>query len=181
MISPIFGANLRHNLFQTSAKILAISIEVTVILSWSGIQQGIGINPSILRLNFGIYVSILLIFAFGVSFLFVTIERYSEVSEMTQEIGILQVLGASTGYLLRLLFQETMLVTLLGTIAGIIMTYGAKWFVAIVFPKYLTLEIVYTWWPIAGAISAAGPSFGAAMALRRSMKVGVIQALDAEE
>lgn len=181
MISPIVRENLRYNSLQTWTKILAIGIEITIILSVVGIRQGIGENPSLARLILGNYLSILLLFAFGVSFLFVTIGRYSEVSEMTQEIGILRVLGASTGYLLRLLCQETLLVTLLGTIAGIMMTYGAKWFVAIAFPKYLTLEIVYRWWPIASAISAAGPLFGATVALRGSVRQGEIQALGAEE
>jgi putative ABC transport system permease protein len=145
------------------------------------IQRGIGLNPSIVRLNFGIYVSILLLFAFAVSLFFVTVSRYSEVLEMAQEIGILRVLGASEGYLLGLLCQETLLLTALGTIAGIMMTYGMKWFVGVEFSKYLTLETVYEWWPIAGAISAASSLSGAALALRRSIRNGVIQALSADE
>jgi len=168
-------------LLHTSVKVFAVSIEVTIILSWAGIQHGIGPNPSIVRLNFGIFVSILLMFAFAVSFLFLAIARYSEVLEMAQEIGILRVLGASVGCILGLLYQETLLVTTLGSIAGITMTYGAKWFVAIAFPEYLNLETVYKWWPMAAAISAAGPLSGAALALRQSVRHGIIQALSSEE
>jgi predicted lysophospholipase L1 biosynthesis ABC-type transport system permease subunit len=181
VVSPIVRENLRHNLAHTSAKILAIAIEVTIVLSLVGIRQGIGMHPSMSRLIVCTYASALLLFAFMVSFFFMTIGRYSEVSEMTREIGILRVLGASTGYLLKLLYQETLLLTVLGMIAGIIMTYGARWFVAKVFPKLLTLETVYAWWPIAGAISAAGPLFGAAMALRGAVRQGVVEALGAEE
>lgn len=180
MISPIVRDNLRRNLLQTFANVAAMSIEVAIILSWVGIREGVRLNPTIVRLNFGLYVSWLLLFAFAISFLFVAIARYSEVSEMTQELGILRVLGASAGYILGLLYQETLLVTALGTIAGISMTFGAKWFVASEFSKYLTLKTVYTWWPIAAAISAAGPVFSAALALPKSVKRGVVEALSPE-
>ncbi len=181
MINSIVRENLRGNVLHTCAKVFAVSVEVTIVLSWAGIHHGIGSNPSAVRLNFGIYVSILLLFVFAVSFLFITIGRYSEVQEMTHEIGILRVLGASKGYILGLLYQETLLIALLGTIAGIIMTFGAKWLVAIAFPKYLTLDTVYKWWPIAGAISAAGPLSGATFALQGSVRRGLLHALSPEE
>lgn len=181
MINPIARERLRRNLLQTSVKVLAIGIEVTIILSWAGIHHGIGPNPSVIRLIFAFYVSILLLFALLVSFLLVAIGRYSEVLEMNQEIGILRVLGASGGYILGLLYQETLLVTVLGTIAGIIMTFGAKWFVAIAFPKFMTLDTMYKWWPIAGAISASGSLLGTSFALTRSVTQGLIHALSPEE
>jgi predicted lysophospholipase L1 biosynthesis ABC-type transport system permease subunit len=181
VISSIVRESVRQSLLHAWVKVLATSIEITIILSWVGIRRGVGLNPSIVRLNFGIFVSILLMFAFAVSFVFVAIARYSEVIEMTQDIGILRVLGASAGYILGILYQETLLVTILGTIAGIIMTYGAKWFVAVAFPEYLTLATMYTWWPMAAAISAAGPLSGAALALPQSVRQGVIQAISAEE
>jgi predicted lysophospholipase L1 biosynthesis ABC-type transport system permease subunit len=181
VISAIVRKNLLRNVLQTSVKVLGISIEVTIILSFVGIQHGMGLNPTIVRLNFGIYVSVLLLFAFAVSFIFVAIGRYVEVIEMTQEIGILRILGASMVYLLGILYQETFLVTILGTTAGIIMTYGAEWVVARAFSDYLTLETVYRWWPIAGTISAVGPLLGAAFALRKSVTQGVLQALSPEE
>ena len=180
VISTIVRENLLRNVHQTSVKVLGTSIEVTIILSLVGIQRGMGLNPTIMRLNFGIYVSILLMFALVVSFLFVGFGRYVEVLEMTQEIGILRILGASMGYLLGLLCQEIFLVAIAGTIAGIIMTYGAAWVVAIAFSDYLVLETVYRWWPIAGTISAVGPFLGAAFALRKSVTQGVLQALSPE-
>ena len=180
MINRIVSENIRRNSLQTLAKVFAISIEVTIILTWAGIQHGMGPHPDPVRLNIGIYASVLLLFAFAVSFIFVTVARYSEVLEMSQEVGILSVLGASTGYILNLLFQETLVVTLLGTIAGIVMTYGAQGFIVYAFSDCLTLDMVYKWWPMAGAISAAGPLSGEIFALRRSVRLGVIQALSAE-
>lgn len=181
MIVQMVIENLRCNLLQTSVKILAIGIEVSIILTLVGIQRGMGTHPSLARLNFGIYVSILLLFAFAVSFIFATIGQYSEVLERTQEIGILRVLGASSAYILNLLSQETLIVTLLGTLVGIGIAYGAKWLIAFAFSDYLTFATVYKWWPLAYAISSVGPLSGAVFALRRSLKHGVIQALSPEE
>jgi ABC-type antimicrobial peptide transport system permease subunit len=181
VISAIIRESLLRNVLQTSVKVLGSSIEVTIILSFVGIQHGMGLNPPIVRLNFGIYVSILLLFAFAVSFIFVAVGRYVEVIEMNREIGILRILGASMVYLLGILYQETLLVTILGTTAGIIMTYGAEWVVAMAFSDYLTLETAYRWWPIAGTISAIDPLSGAAFALRKSVTQGVLQALSGEE
>jgi cell division protein FtsX len=181
LIDSLVQQNLRRNPLHTAAKVFAIGIEVTIILSCVGVYRGIGPNPSIVRLNFGIYVSILLLFVFAVSFLFVAIGRYSEVQEMTHKIGILRVLGASRIYILGLLYKETLLITLLGATAGIAMTFGVKWVVSIVFPDYLTLDIVYVGWPIAAAISAAGPLGGATFVLNGSVKRGLIHALLPEE
>jgi FtsX-like permease family len=181
VIHPLVRENLSRNVSHTSAKVFASGIEVTIILSAVGIHHGIGASPNIARLNFGLYGSILLLFVFAVSFLFVTIGRYSEVQEMTHEIGILRVLGASKGYILGLLYQETLLITLLGTVAGIVMTFAAKWVVASEFPDFLTLDTVYAWWPIAGAIAAAGPSLGATFALQGVVRRGLTHALSPED
>jgi hypothetical protein len=181
VIHPLVRENLSRNVLHTSAKVFAIGIEVTIILSAVGIHHGIGASPSIARLNFGLYASILLLFVFAVSFLFVTIGRYSEVQEMTHEIGILSVLGASKGYILGLLYQETLVITLLGTVAGIVMTFVARWVAVIVFPDFLTLDTVYAWWPISGAISAAGPLLGASFALQGVVRRGLVHALSPED
>jgi predicted lysophospholipase L1 biosynthesis ABC-type transport system permease subunit len=180
VISPFVRAHLRQNLLHSCVKIFAVTLEVCILLTWVGVRRGIGLNPSIQRLNFGIFVCVLLLFAFAVCSIFLSIGRYSEVLEMTQEIGVLRILGASTGFILNLLYQETMMVTIVGTGAGIAMTFGAQRFVAIVFARYLTLETAYDWWPIVAVISSVGPAVGAALALPRSMKQGVKDALSAE-
>ncbi len=181
VIHPLVRENLRRNMLHTSLKVFALGIEVAIILSCVGIHHGIGPNPSIARLNFGLFVSLLLLFVFAVSFIFVTIGRYSDVQELTHQIGILRVLGASKPYILGLLYQETLLISLLGTIAGIVMTVAARPVVAIVFPDYLTLDIVAIWWPIAAAIAAAGPLAGATFALNGSARRGLAEALSPEE
>ena len=181
MIDPFVLGHLRENPLHASAKAFATALEVSLLLACVGINRGIGPNPSIQRLNFGIFVCILLLFAFAVSFLFLTVARYSEVLEMNQEIGVLRVLGASTGFMLELLYEDTLVIAILGTGAGIVFTFGVLWFVSVEFPEYLTLLTAYDWWAIALAVSLIGPFLGAALALPRATKQGMKEALSAEE
>ena len=61
-----------------------------------------------------------------IGFLFVFLSMYTAVLERTREIGILKALGASPGYILGMLFRETILLAIGGAIAGILMTYGTR-------------------------------------------------------
>ncbi|HET9307652.1 MAG TPA: ABC transporter permease [Candidatus Sulfotelmatobacter sp.] len=57
-----------------------------------------------------------------VGFIVVTMAMYTAVLERTREIGILKALGASSAYILNLLFRETLLIAILGSFLGIVMT-----------------------------------------------------------
>lgn len=180
MISRIAREHFRREPLHACVKVFATALEISILLSWVGIHRGIGASPGIHRLYFGMFVGWLLMFAFAVSFLFVSIARYAEVVEAAQEIGVLRVLGASTGYLIDLLYQDTLVITVLGTMGGIAITFAAQWLVALLFPDLMTLEPAIDWWPIAAAISATGPFAGAALALPRSIENGVKEALSGE-
>ena len=52
---------------------------------------------------------------------------YTAVLERTREVGILKAVGASPGFILDLLVRETSLLSILGTIVGILLTYGSQW------------------------------------------------------
>jgi len=99
------------------------------------------------------------------------------VLERTREIGILKALGASSAYILNLLFRETLLIAILGSVLGIVMTDGSKWLMMHAAPASLTQEIVYSWWPIASGISVIGALLGAILPAWKAVKQDVIQAL----
>jgi putative ABC transport system permease protein len=103
----------------------------------------------------------LLWFVFGLSFLIATVGRYVAVSKRAQDIGILRFMGASSSYILNLLFQETLLIVVPGTIVGIAMAYGTRWLIAFALSDFMVQETVYKWWPMAGAISGVGALLGA--------------------
>ena len=56
------------------------------------------------------FIGVVIGMAVTVGFIVVTMAMYTAVLERTREIGILKALGASSGYILNLLFRETLLV-----------------------------------------------------------------------
>jgi putative ABC transport system permease protein len=123
------------------------------------------------------FIGVVIGIAVIVGFLVVSMAMHTAVLERTREIGILKALGASSGYILNLLLRETLLIAIIGTVVGIIMTYGTQWLMMHAVPATLTQETVYEWWPIAGAISAVGALLGAIFPGSKAMKQDVIQAL----
>ena len=105
---------------------------------------------------------------------------YTAVLERTREIGILKALGASSGYILNLLTRETLLIAIIGSVLGIIMTYAKKWLMMHAVPASLTQETIYSWWPMAAGISVIGALLGAIFPAWKTVKQDVIQALSYE-
>ena len=133
-------------------------------------------SVGLLRNFIGVVIGIAVI----VGFIVVLMAMYTAVLERTREIGMLKALGASSGYILDLLFRETLAVAIVGTGLGIAMTYGTQWLMMHVGPGSLTQETVYKWWPIAGAISITGALLGAIFPGWKAVKQDVIQALSYE-
>jgi putative ABC transport system permease protein len=130
-------------------------------------------SVGLLRNFIGVVIGIAVI----VGFIVVSMAMYTAVLERTREIRILKALGASSGYILNLLFRETLLIAIIGTVVGIIMTYGTQWLMLHAVPASLTQESVYKWWPIVGAISVVGALLGAIFPGWKAVKQDVIQAL----
>jgi putative ABC transport system permease protein len=133
-------------------------------------------SVGLLRNFIGVVIGIAVI----VGFIIVTLAMYTAVLERTREIGILKALGASSGYILNLLFRETLLIAIIGTIVGIIMTYGTQWLMMHAVPASLTQETVYQWWPITGMISVIGAVLGTIFPGWKAVRQDVIQALSYE-
>jgi len=130
-------------------------------------------SVGLLRDFIGVVIGIALI----VGFIVVTMAMYTAVLERTREIGILKALGASSGYILNLLFRETLLIAILGSVLGIVMTGGSKWLMMHAAPASLTQETVYGWWPIASGVSVIGALLGAVLPAWKAVKQDVVQAL----
>ena len=112
-----------------------------------------------------------------VGFLVVLLTMYTAVLERTREIGILKALGASPGYVLGILMREAILLAVIGTIAGIVMTFGTQWLMHVFAPAMLTQVMVPDWWPIAGLISLAGAVLGALYPGVKAARQDAIEAL----
>jgi putative ABC transport system permease protein len=133
-------------------------------------------SVGLLRNFIGVVIGIAVI----VGFIVVSMAMYTAVLERTREIGILKSLGASSAYIFSLLLRETLLIAIIGSVFGIIMTYGTQWLMMHAVPASLTQESVYVWWPVVGAISVVGALLGAILPGWKAVKQDVIQALSYE-
>ena len=115
-----------------------------------------------------------------VGFIVVFMAMYTAVLERTREIGILKAVGAGSGYILNMLFRETILLAVIGTAVGILMTYGTQWLMLHAVPASLVQETVYKWWPIAGAIAITGALIGTVVPATRAVKQDATEALSYE-
>jgi putative ABC transport system permease protein len=111
-----------------------------------------------------------------IGFLVVFLSMYTAVLERTREIGILKALGASPGYILNMLLRETVLLSIAGSIAGFLLTYGARAAMHVFVPTMPT-EIVYSWWPWAAALALIGSLLGAVYPGLKAAKQDAIEAL----
>jgi putative ABC transport system permease protein len=133
-------------------------------------------SVGLLRNFIGVVIGVSVI----VGFIVVFMSMYTAVLERTREIGILKAVGASTSLILNLLVRETLLLSVLGTIAGILLTYGTQWIMQHVAPSSLTQETVYQWWPIAGGIAIVGSLLGVIVPAIRAIRQDAIEALSYE-
>ncbi len=126
------------------------------------------------------FIGVIIGLSIVVGFLVVFLSMYTAVLERTREIGILKALGASPAYVLNVIFRETVLLAMVGAVAGIILTYGSRWLIMTLVPASLTQKIVPGWWPIAGAIAVVGALFGAIYPAWRAAGQDAIEALSYE-
>ncbi len=126
------------------------------------------------------FIYVVIAVATIVGFIVVFMAMYTAVLERTREIGILKAVGAGPAYILNILFRETLLLAILGTILGIVLTYGTQWLMAHAVPASLVQETVYQWWLIAAAIAIVGALLGTIVPAYRAVKQDATEALSYE-
>jgi putative ABC transport system permease protein len=115
-----------------------------------------------------------------VGFIVVFMAMYTAVLERTKEIGILKAVGGSSGLILGMLLRDTMLLALIGTGVGILLTYVTQWLIVHFAPGGMMQETVYSWWPITAAIAVAGSLIGAIVPGIKAVKQDATEALSYE-
>ncbi len=122
------------------------------------------------------FINVVIGLGLFVGFLVVGLSMYTAVLERTREIGVLKALGASPAYIMRLLLAETVLLAVIGSIVGIIFTYGTRWAMNTFVPSMSTV-IAPDWWPIASCIAITGALIGAIYPGLKAAKQDAIEAL----
>ena len=133
-------------------------------------------SVGLLRNFIGVVIGVAVI----VGFIVVFMAMYTAVLERTREIGILKAVGASSLFILNLLIRETLLLSLLGSLTGILLTYGTQWLMQHAVPASLTQETVYGWWPIATGIAVGGALLGVIVPAVRAVQQDATEALSYE-
>jgi putative ABC transport system permease protein len=126
------------------------------------------------------FIGVVIGVAVVVGFIVVFMAMYTAVLERTREIGILKAVGASSGFILDLLIRETLLLSILGSLVGILLTYGTQWLMQHEVPASLTQETVYFWWPIAGGIAIVGSLLGVIVPVIKAIRQDATEALTYE-
>ena len=183
VLQDLIGAQGKASIFylkldnpaNTSIVISALKSQLTdfPIYSMEEFVSLISINNISMLKNF-IYVIITLGVLIG--FLVVFLSMYTAVLERTREIGILKALGASPGFILSVLLRETAVLAIIGSILGIIFTYGTRWLITTFVPT-MTQAIVPDWWPIAAFIALSGSMIGAVYPGLKAARQDAIEAL----
>ena len=125
------------------------------------------------------FIWVVITIAVIVGFIVVFMAMYTAVLERTREIGIIKAVGGSSGLVLNILLRETLILALLGTLLGIVLTYGAQVLMKY-YPGNLVQETVYAWWPIAGGIAVAGAMLGVIVPAYKAVQQDVTEALSYE-
>jgi len=122
------------------------------------------------------FTKVVIVIATIIGFLVVFLSMYMAVLERTREIGILKAMGASPGYILRILFSETIVLALAGTALGIGLAYASRALMAAVAPNMPQL-IAPDWYPWVTLIALGGSLVGAIYPGLKAARQDAIEAL----
>jgi putative ABC transport system permease protein len=124
----------------------------------------------------GAFISVMISIAVAIGFLVIFLSMYTTVIERTREIGVLKSLGASKGYIVKIILSETSLLCLLGLVAGIGLSFLMRTIFYKLFPS-LTILITVDWILRAGLIALLGGLFGAAYPAWMASRKDPVEAL----
>lgn len=114
--------------------------------------------------------------AMVISFLVILLTMYTTIIERTREIGILRSLGATKGYVIILVIKESILLCVLGVIAGFAIAQLARAWIAYSHPL-LTVEMSAGWLALAFLLGVGGGILGALYPAFKAARIDPVEAL----
>jgi putative ABC transport system permease protein len=123
------------------------------------------------------FINIVIGLSVIVGFLVVFLSLYTAVLERTREIGILKALGAKPVTILNMLVRETIVLALVGSVIGVVLSFGAKGLIMTLVPASIQVVNVPDWWPTAALIAIVGALLGAIYPGMKAAKQDPIEAL----
>jgi len=125
------------------------------------------------------FIRALSVFAALISYLVILLAMYTTIIERTREIGILKALGASQGYILKVVMAESFLICVMGVGAGYLMSVLGRSALLQFFPT-LTVDLIPRWFLISAILGITGGLLGALYPAYRAAKLDPVEALNFE-
>lgn len=125
-----------------------------------------------------VFIKVVVAVAAAISMLVILLGMYTTVTERTRQIGILKALGMSKRKIAWVIEQEAVLVSLLGVMVGIGLTFAARF--AVMRMTTLVIEIEPRWIVIAFLVGIVGGTIGALYPALRAARQDAVEALSYE-
>jgi putative ABC transport system permease protein len=125
-----------------------------------------------------VFLNVIVGVAAAISVLVILLAMYTTVTERTRQIGILKSLGMSKTSIAWVIEQEAIIVSVLGVVAGVLLTMLAQ--LVVTRTTNLSIEIEPRWVLIALAVGLFGGSIGALYPALRAARQDAVDALSYE-
>jgi putative ABC transport system permease protein len=123
------------------------------------------------------FINVVIGLSISIGFLVVFLSMYTAVLERTREIGVLKALGAKPFTIVDILIRETIVLAIVGSAIGILLSYAAKGLIMALIPASLQVISVPDWWPRAALIAVVGALLGAIYPGIKAARQDAIEAL----
>jgi putative ABC transport system permease protein len=125
-----------------------------------------------------VFIKVIVGIAATISLLVILLAMYTTVTERTRQIGILKSLGMSKTTIAWVIEQEAIIVSVLGVIAGLVLTFVARY--AVMRSTSLIVEIEPRWLVVALLVGLLGGTIGALYPAIRAARQDAVEALSYE-
>jgi putative ABC transport system permease protein len=125
-----------------------------------------------------VFIKVIVSIAATISLLVILLAMYTTVTERTRQIGILKSLGMSKSAIAWVIQQEAIIVSVLGVIVGLLLTFAARY--AVMRSTSLVIEIEPLWLGIALLVGLLGGTIGALYPAIRAARQDPVEALSYE-
>jgi len=122
------------------------------------------------------FVNVMIAIAATIGFLVIFLSMYTTITERTREIGILKSLGASKGYIIRVILWETGLLCAAGIVAGVGASVIARKLILASFPT-VSIDLTVAWACWSALLAIGGSMLGAFYPALRAAQLDPVDAL----
>jgi ABC-type antimicrobial peptide transport system permease subunit len=154
----------RESSSSTCVSVPTLGFEIALIMTLAGLRSG----PAAQKYaGFNVIPMVALVLTamiLTVSLIFRMINRFVATSDKIHDLGVLILLGASFRQVVELRILETLFVAIPGAMIGILLTFVAQFVVLTMAFPFLTFEVRWEWFVIAGAIASGCDLTGAYLA-----------------